>query len=59
MSEDARQKAIELVESFYIHNWEHAIICAKICCNKIMSSVVLHGAAWHEYNEIKKELLKM
>lgn len=73
MNERAKQKAEELIQKFdeslnhircgsngiEVFLREEATKCAIICCDEVMSAVVTNGARWHEYNEIKKELLKM
>lgn len=72
MAVTAQEKAKELIGDFAsigrFHGMANVDIelqiefgkdCAKYHCEKIMSAVVQHGAAWHEYNEIKNELLKL
>ncbi len=57
----AQTKAKELVEKFKMFNaddWEAAQY-VKVACDEVMNNVVKHGAKWHEYNEVKNELLKM
>lgn len=68
----AQEKAKELIDDFAsigrFHGMANVDIklqmefgkdCAKYHCEIVMDNVVQHGAAWHEYNEIKQELLKM
>lgn len=59
----AKEKAKELIgkistRTLFIGGKE-TIRVANLICDEVMDAVVKHGQKWHEYNEIKNELLKI